>query len=126
MSNALKLIISLVVCLAAGGIGAIATNPAIPGWYAALKKPFFSPPNYLFAVQLVLNSLWSFLFFGLQNPLAGLIEIVLLWAALLLTIIYFFQVSRPAGALLIPYILWVSFATALNAAIAFLNRPVTG
>jgi translocator protein len=92
-------------------------------WKQGWSAPLVRTGMILFAVQLVLNCLWSFLFFGMRNPLAGLVEIVLLWAALLVTIIYFLPVSRPAGFLLIPYILWVSFATALNAAIAFLNRP---
>jgi tryptophan-rich sensory protein len=75
-----------------------------------------------FAIQLALNILWSVLFFGAKLPLAGLIEIALLWVAILLTILRFWPLSRPAGILLLPYILWVSFATALNAAIVLLNR----
>jgi benzodiazapine receptor len=76
----------------------------------------------VFLVQLVLNALWSVLFFGLRSPLAGLVGISGLWFAILATIILFFRVSVPAGVLLLPYIGWVSFAALLNAAIVRLNR----
>ena len=76
----------------------------------------------LFIVQLVLNVLWSAAFFGLRSPLAGLVVIIVLWAAILLTIIRFFGISRAAGALLIPYIAWVSYAAVLNGALYILNR----
>ena len=62
------------------------------------------------------------LFFGLRSPLAGLVDIVVLWLAILATIILFFRISLPAGVLLLPYIGWVSFAAVLNAAILRLNR----
>jgi tryptophan-rich sensory protein len=75
-----------------------------------------------FLVQLILNCLWSILFFGLRSPLAGLVDIVAMWLAILATIILFFRVSVPAGVLLLPYIAWVSFAALLNAAILRLNR----
>jgi benzodiazapine receptor len=68
----------------------------------------------IFAVQLILNILWSAVFFGFRSPLAGFIEIVILWMAILLTILNFFKVSKTAGLLLLPYILWVSFAAVLN------------
>jgi tryptophan-rich sensory protein len=76
----------------------------------------------LFGFQLILNALWSPLFFGLRSPLAGLMDIVPLWAAILATILSFWKISAVAGVLLIPYWLWVSFATALNFAIWRLNR----
>lgn len=76
----------------------------------------------LFAAQLALNLLWSILFFGMHNPLAGLVEIVLLWASILATMIAFFRISNPAGLLLVPYFLWVSFASALNFMLWSLNR----
>lgn len=76
---------------------------------------------YLFAIQLILNTLWSILFFGLQNPLLAFIEIIFLWAAILLTIINFKKISKPAAYLLIPYILWVSFAAILNFSLYYLN-----
>lgn len=76
----------------------------------------------LFAVQLVLNITWSFMFFGLRNPLAGLLEIAVLWISIVLTIVYFYNISRAAGLLLVPYILWVSFAAFLNFIIWRLNH----
>jgi translocator protein len=75
-----------------------------------------------FALQLALNALWSLLFFGLRNPLAGLVDIVPLWAAILATLVYFWKISPLAGALLAPYWVWVSFATALNFMIWRMNR----
>jgi benzodiazapine receptor len=75
----------------------------------------------IFAVQLFLNVLWSFLFFGLESPLLGLVEIIILWAFILLTIWQFYRISRPAAYLLIPYIVWVTIAAALNYAIWSLN-----
>lgn len=75
----------------------------------------------IFVVQLVLNVLWSVVFFGLHSLLGGVILIVILWAAILLSIITFFRASKVAGGLLIPYILWVSFATVLNFSLWSLN-----
>lgn len=76
----------------------------------------------LFGAQLALNTLWSFLFFGRRSPLAALVEIALLWIAILATIAAFARVSRAAALLLVPYLLWVSFAAALNFSIWRLNR----
>jgi tryptophan-rich sensory protein len=75
----------------------------------------------LFGVQLVLNALWSIVFFGLHNPFLALVNIILLWLAIAGTMIAFFKISRPAFYLLLPYILWVSFAAYLNLAIVILN-----
>lgn len=75
----------------------------------------------LFIVQLALNALWSILFFGLKSPTAAFVEIILLWLAIFLTIKYFLQLSKVAGRLLIPYLVWVSFATILNLSIVLLN-----
>lgn len=75
----------------------------------------------IFLIQLTLNALWSILFFGLQNPPFALIGILFLWAAILLTIIYFYKISKPAAYLLYPYLFWVSFATYLNFAIWRIN-----
>lgn len=75
----------------------------------------------VFGGQLVLNTLWSILFFGLQSPGAALIEIGVLWLAILATIIVFYRISKPAAWLLVPYILWVSFASFLNYSIWALN-----
>jgi translocator protein len=152
-----KLVICVVVCLAAGAIGYIFTRNAIPTWYATLQKPFFSPPNWLFApvwtllyilmgiaaflvwrkglenrqvgialivflIQLVLNALWSVVFFALESPLSGLIVISILWVAILVTVTKFFKISRAASVLMWPYLLWVTFAAVLNASIWLLNR----
>ena len=75
----------------------------------------------LFGAQLLLNLAWSFLFFGAKSPGLGLIDIVLLWLAIATTIFAFSLKSRLAAFLMVPYLCWVSFATALNAAIFMLN-----
>ena len=75
----------------------------------------------LFIVQLSLNVMWSYLFFGLHRPDLALIEIVILWTAILLTAVAFFRIERTAGVLLLPYIIWVSFAIYLNYSIYYLN-----
>ena len=138
-------------------MGSIFTKRAILSWYASLKRPFFTPPDWVFApvwiilyilmgvaafliwrkdfhqkqtrsalvlfgFQLILNALWSFLFFRLRSPLAGLIEISILAVAVLLTIQSFLQVTRIAGLLLVPYFLSVALASGLNLSIWFLNR----
>ena len=149
------LVVSILICFAAAGIGSLATTPQIPGWYANLAKPTWTPPGWifgpvwtllylmmavaawlvwrkagfasaklplaLFGIQLALNSLWSVLFFGLQNPGAAAVEIILLWAAILATMITFWRRSRVAGGLLTPYLAWVSFAAVLNVAIWRMN-----
>jgi translocator protein len=75
----------------------------------------------LFGLQLGANFLWSLLFFGLQSPLGGLIDILVLLALIIGTILSFRNISLPASYLLIPYLCWVSFATLVNAAIVILN-----
>lgn len=75
----------------------------------------------IFAIQLALNTAWSILFFGLHNPFLALIDIVLMWCAIAVTIRVFYKITKPAAYLLIPYILWVSFATYLNYSIWMLN-----
>jgi tryptophan-rich sensory protein len=151
----LKLSASIILCQLAGWIGSLATIPSIPTWYETLKKPSFTPPNWIFGpvwislyavmgislflvwrdlskpkvktalilffVQLIFNILWSLAFFGLRSTLAGLIDIFLLWVAILLTIKNFFNVSKIAGLLLLPYLLWVSFAVLLNFSLWLLN-----
>jgi tryptophan-rich sensory protein len=154
-TDILKLVASVILCQIAGFLGSLFTTPAIPTWYATLKKPFFTPPNWIFSpvwislfilmgislffvwrrqghpqfkkalifffVQLILNVLWSLAFFGLRLPLLGFIDIILLWIAILLTILHFLKVSKFAGVLLIPYLLWVGFATLLNLSLWILN-----
>jgi tryptophan-rich sensory protein len=149
------LIVLLVICFAAAGVGGAVTTPKIPGWYANLAKPSWNPPNWifgpvwsalyfgmavaawlvwrqgglagarlplvLFGVQLLLNVLWSCLFFGLQNPGLAFVEVLLLWASIAATTIVFWQRSRVAGALFVPYLAWVSFASVLNFAVWRLN-----
>ncbi|MFH0943231.1 MAG: TspO/MBR family protein [Candidatus Beckwithbacteria bacterium] len=147
MQKGLKLIGAIVVCQLVGGLGALVTTPAISGWYADLIKPSFNPPNWIFGPvwiglyllmgiawwradkagnklflgQLGVNWLWSMVFFGLKQPWFGVGVIVILWGLIWLTMKKFMRLSRLAGWLLLPYLLWVSFATILNIAVAILN-----
>lgn len=151
----LKLAASLAISFSAAAIGSLVTIPNIPTWYAALEKPFFNPPNWvfgptwtilyifigislylvwiaetkdskqkayiIFGIQMTLNALWSLVFFGLHQLWPGLIVILALLISIALTIKYFWKFSRWASYLLVPYILWVSFAACLNLALALLN-----
>lgn len=72
-------------------------------------------------IQLVLNAAWTPLFFGAQAPWVALVEIVVLWAAVVITVRQFRRVDTVAAVLMVPYLSWVSFATVLNASIAWLN-----
>lgn len=152
MNKWFKLIASILLCQLAGVIGSVFTSQSIPDWYSQLNKPWFTPPNWLFApvwlslftlmgisaymvwerkkgiypliifdIQLVVNTVWNYLFFGLRNPLYGLIGIVILWFLILATIIEFYKVSKKASLLLVPYIIWVTIATLLNYYIWILN-----
>jgi benzodiazapine receptor len=152
------LVLSIMICQAAGFIGSFFTNMSVSTWYPALAKPWFTPPGWLiglvwfilfalmgismffvwrknlrlndqrtrnaiilFGVQLVANVLWSAAFFGLRSPAAGLVAIAALWILILATIIMFWRLSRDAALLLVPYILWVSFAAYLNYTVWVLN-----
>ncbi len=75
-----------------------------------------------FIIQLTLNAIWSYLFFGLKNPLLALIEIALLWLMIYETYLKFTKINKTAGYLLIPYMAWVAFAAILNASIWWLNK----
>lgn len=75
----------------------------------------------IFVAQLVLNSLWSIIFFGMQNLGGAFAEIIALWIAIVATMIAFARISKPAAWLLAPYILWVSFAAILNYSFWALN-----
>jgi len=74
-----------------------------------------------FILQLLFNSLWSIVFFGMHAPLAAFVVIVGLWFSILVTITKFWTINKLAGQLLIPYILWVTFASVLNFAVVLLN-----
>lgn len=75
----------------------------------------------LYGVQLAVNFFWSIFFFNMQLYLFSFFWLVLLWCLILATLISFYQLSKPAGLLLVPYLLWVTFAGYLNLAIALLN-----
>jgi tryptophan-rich sensory protein len=142
----------LLLCFAAASLGALFG----PGeWYAALKKPSWNPPAWLFGpvwsalytmmavaawlvwkrggfaaqrkpliiflAQLALNAAWTPLFFGLHSPGLAFAEMVLLWSAIVATIVVFRPVSRAAMLLLVPYLGWVSFAAVLNFSLWRLN-----
>lgn len=147
--NIPKLVLSIGICLGAGVVGSIFTVTAIPTWYVTLNKPVFSPPNWVFGpvwtilyilmgislylvwlkkkvptifwVQLALNAVWSIIFFGMKNPTLAFIDIIALWVSIVLTIKAFSKINKLAGNLLIPYLIWVSFASFLNLAIVVLN-----
>lgn len=147
--NVSRLIFSISICLGAGVLGSFFTINSIPTWYQTLNKPFFSPPNWIlgpvwtilyilmgyslylvwvkrsvptiFWVQLVLNAVWSIIFFGLKNPTLALVDILALWIAIILTIKAFSKINKLAGKLLYPYVAWVSFASLLNIFIVILN-----
>jgi tryptophan-rich sensory protein len=76
----------------------------------------------IFIAQLALNALWSYLFFGLHNPLLALIEIILLWLLIFEMYNQFVKIDKVAGKLILPYLAWVSFAMILNASIWWLNK----
>jgi translocator protein len=152
----IKLLIALAISYTAAAIGSVFTIDAIPTWYAALKKPFFIPPNWVFGpvwllytlmglslylvwnnknmqsvekkpaysaftFQLLLNIVWSFVFFGFKRPLVALIVILFLLVGILWTFVRFRKLDVLASWLLIPYLIWVSFASLLNLSIVILN-----
>lgn len=156
MRGWIGVVVFVLVCQSAGAIGALTTQTGASSWYAALEKPSFNPPGWvfgpvwtllytlmgiaawrvwrkgvdtpgvrtaliLFAVQLVLNAVWSPVFFGAERIDIALAIIAALWAVLIATTVLFFRIDRPAGWMLVPYILWVTFATVLNASILSLN-----
>ncbi len=89
--------------------------------YLALEKGLTEKARNFFGLQLGLNALWSILFFGLRSPLLGLIEIIVLWLAIVFTIKEFYSIEKKSAYLLVPYLLWVSFATLLNFSIWIIN-----
>lgn len=145
-----------VLCFSVSFVGTKATFRGLQGWYQSLKKPSWTPPNWVFApvwtllyalmalaatyvwlsdhplrgvalavfaLQLALNLAWSWIFFGFRLLGLGALEIVLMWAAIAANLVLFIQVNAVAGLLLAPYLLWVSFASALNIAVWRLNPP---
>lgn len=78
-------------------------------------------PVIVFSVQMVLNATWSIIFFGMKSPMFAFFEIVVLWVFIVLCMVTFYPVSRAASWLLVPYFLWVSFASVLNFKIWMLN-----
>jgi tryptophan-rich sensory protein len=150
------ILISVAICLLVGFLSGFATQSSVNDWYLTLNKPFFNPPNWVFApvwsalyvlmgiaagivwakgyyhiwvktalyhfvFQLLLNALWSIVFFGLKSPLGALFIIIALNILLLFTFKWFKVVKAAAAYLLLPYMAWVAFASLLNAAIWFLN-----
>lgn len=139
----------------AGIIGSFFTAPKIETWYFFLEKPFFSPPNWLFApvwivlytlmgisafivlqksqssraksafcfygAQLLVNALWSVIFFGFQSPFLGFLTIIALWFLIFVTTVKFWKIEKFAGLLFLPYFFWVTFAMVLNFFIWQLN-----
>lgn len=83
-------------------------------WQKSLHYPGVKTAMLWFGAQLALNILWSILFFGLKSPALAFVEIIFLWAAIFLTLVKSFKISRLASVLLLPYICWVSFAAVLN------------
>jgi tryptophan-rich sensory protein len=94
----------------------------VAAWKVWLEGKFWGVPGALFALQLALNFGWSWLFFGQRRPDLALVEIVVLWVSILAMILSFRQVSGVTQWLLLPYILWVTFAGYLNFTLWSLNR----
>lgn len=153
-SKFLTLIFSIAISLSAGLIGSIFTLESIPTWYEGLNKPFFNPPNWIFApvwtvlylligislylvietssnskktaylaftLQLILNTLWSIVFFGFKSPFAAFIIIILLIAVITFNIRKFYRINKLSGLILLPYLVWVIFASFLNFFIMLYN-----
>ena len=87
-----------------------------------INKNLVKTALWLFAIQLILNALWSYLFFGLHSPMLAGMEIVLLWVMIFATYKQFAKIDNTAAYLMLPYLTWVSFAMILNANIWWLNR----
>lgn len=87
-----------------------------------IEKELVKKALVFFIIQLVLNALWSYLFFGLKNPMLAGLEIILLWLMIYETYVQFAKINKIAGYLFIPYLAWVSFAAVLNASIWWLNQ----
>ncbi|MGD9674579.1 MAG: TspO/MBR family protein [Candidatus Nitrosocosmicus sp.] len=90
-------------------------------WKDELKSKTRNAFFVVFGIQLILNALWSFLFFGLRSPFLGLLDIILLDIMVIVTIIYAKSISKLAMILLIPYLIWIVFASFLNYVIFLVN-----
>jgi len=148
--NWFRLVLSILITEGAGIIGSFATASSVKTWYVTeVVKSKLNPPSWLFApvwtilfllmgislyliwqkkgdlfwfwTQLILNTIWSFLFFGFRSPTWAFYEIIILWITILITIIKFNKVNKLASKLLYPYLAWVTFATFLNYSIMVLN-----
>jgi benzodiazapine receptor len=99
------------------------TLMGVSAWLVWLRPglPAARIPLLLFGAQVALNGAWSWIFFGVHQVGLALIDILLLWTAIAATLISFWRIRRPAAVLLIPYLLWVTFATYLNAVFWLLN-----
>ncbi|MBI4067776.1 tryptophan-rich sensory protein [Candidatus Gottesmanbacteria bacterium] len=151
MNKFLRLITFIFLCESAGLIGSIFTFSSVSTWYPTLIKPFFTPPSWIFGpvwtimylfmgislylvwgkkktdlkwfwLQLILNSFWSLVFFGLKNPGLAFVVIIFLLTSIFLTIKTLSKINKTAAFLLYPYLAWVSFASVLNLFIVLLNR----
>lgn len=91
--------------------------------YYVLEKGFkrHSETIYLFGAQLALNALWSVLFFGWRNPALAMLEIAVLMITVFATAVKFYGISKKAAYLMIPYMLWITFASLLNFNVMLLN-----
>ena len=100
---------------------------AISGWLVWREVGFSGAALafVVYVIQLVLNAAWSPIFFGLHRPDLGFLDIVLVWLSIVATMLLFYPVHDGAALLLLPYLLWVSFAAALNLAIWRLNPSAT-
>jgi benzodiazapine receptor len=95
---------------------------AVAAWLV-WRHTGLSSEGALFVLQLALNAAWTWLFFGIKRPALALVDIIVLWLAIGATIVAFWNVQLLPGVLLVPYLAWVTFAAALNAALWRLNRP---
>lgn len=145
-----KLIISILITQGSGLFGSLATASSVKTWYVTdVVKSRLNPPSWVFApvwtllfllmgislyriwqkkgdlfwfwTQLLLNVIWSFLFFGFRSPTLAFYEILVLWLTILITIVKFKKVDLLASRLLWPYLAWVTFASILNYTIMILN-----
>lgn len=96
---------------------------AISGWllWRVRRRYSVTLPLTVYALQLVLNALWSVIFFGLHNPALASVEIVLLWLTIAAYIVLVWRMQRTAALLFVPYLAWVTFAAALTFTITALN-----